>query len=100
MTEEQKLAVLARDLNRCIGLGGNITMPLNTLVGKEIDLRGTFRFHAEFAVAVAFLNQGLIDGRPVISDILDFGQAGDAFRLAGDKRKSTKVQIAFDRELA
>lgn len=83
-----------------IGLGGNIAMPLNTLVGKEIDLRGTFRFHTEFAVAVAFLNQGLIDGRPVISDILDFGQAGDAFRLAGDKRKSMKVQIAFDRELA
>lgn len=24
MTEEQKLAVLARDLNRCIGAGGNI----------------------------------------------------------------------------
>ena len=24
MTEEQKLAVLARDLNRCIALGGNI----------------------------------------------------------------------------
>jgi protocatechuate 4,5-dioxygenase alpha chain len=24
MTEEQKQAVLARDLNRCIGLGGNI----------------------------------------------------------------------------
>ena len=24
MTEEQKLAVMARDLNRCIGLGGNI----------------------------------------------------------------------------
>jgi protocatechuate 4,5-dioxygenase, alpha chain len=24
MTEEQKLAVLARDLNRCISLGGNI----------------------------------------------------------------------------
>ena len=24
MSEEQKLAVLARDLNRCIGLGGNI----------------------------------------------------------------------------
>ena len=24
MTEEQKLAVMARDLNRCIALGGNI----------------------------------------------------------------------------
>lgn len=83
-----------------IGLGGNITLPLNTLVGKEIDLRGTFRFHAEFAVAVAFLNQRLIDGRPVITNIVDFSQAGDAFRLAGDKRQSMKVQIAFDKELA
>ena len=83
-----------------IGLGGNISLPLNTLVGKEIDLRGTFRFHAEFAVAVAFLNQRLIDGRPVISDIVDFNQASDAFLLAGDKRQSMKVQIAFDRELA
>ena len=83
-----------------IGLGGNISLPLNTLVGKEIDLRGTFRFHAEFAVAVAFLNQRLVDGRPVISDIVDFNQASDAFLLAGDKRQSMKVQIAFDRELA
>ena len=82
-----------------IGLGGNIALPLNTLVGKEIDLRGTFRFHSEFAVAVAFLNQGLIDGRPVVSDIVDFDLANDAFVLAGDKRQSMKVQIAFDREL-
>lgn len=78
-----------------IGLGGNMAMPLNTLVGKEIDLRGTFRFHSEFAVAVRFLNQGLIDGRPVISDIFAFDGANDAFRHAGDKRQAMKVQIAF-----
>ena len=83
-----------------IGLGGNISLPVNTLVGKEIDLRGTFRFHAEFAVAVAFLNQRLVDGRPVISDIVDFNRASDAFLLAADKRQSMKVQLAFDRELA
>jgi L-idonate 5-dehydrogenase len=82
-----------------IGLGGNIALPLNTLVGKEIDLRGTFRFHSEFAVAVAFLNQRLIDGRPVVSDIVDFDRANEAFVLAGDKRQSMKVQLAFDREL-
>ncbi|MGH8857591.1 MAG: L-idonate 5-dehydrogenase, partial [Polaromonas sp.] len=91
--------VAPRGVIATIGLGGNISMPLNTLVGKEIDLRGTFRFHQEFAVAVAFLNQRLIDGRPVISDIVAFDQANDAFRLAGDKRQSMKVQIAFDREL-
>jgi L-idonate 5-dehydrogenase len=82
-----------------IGLGGKVTLPLNTLVAKELDLRGTFRFHSEFAVAVAFLNRGLIDGRPVVSNIVDFNQAHDAFVLAGDKRQSMKVQLAFDREL-
>ncbi len=79
-----------------IGLGGDVQLPLNQLVGKEIDLRGTFRFHQEFAVAVAFLNQRLIDGRPVISHVVDFDQANDAFKLAGDKRQAMKVQIAFD----
>jgi len=81
-----------------IGLGGDITLPMNTLVGKEIDLRGTFRFHPEFAVAMSFLNQGLIDGRPVISDIVAFDKATEAFQLAGDKRQSMKVQIAFGDE--
>ena len=81
-----------------IGLGGNITLPMNTLVGKEIDLRGTFRFHPEFAVAMNFLNEGLIDGRPVISDIVSFDKATEAFKLAADKRQSMKVQIAFGDE--
>ena len=83
-----------------IGLGGNISIPLNTLVAKEIELRGTFRFHAEFAVAVAFRNQGLIDGRPGSSDILAFDDADEAFKLAGDKRRAMKLQIGFDSKLA
>ncbi len=83
-----------------IGLGGDIKLPMNMIVGKEIDLRGTFRFHSEFAVAVSFLNQRLIDGRPVISDILEFDKADEAFRLAGDKSQSMKVQISFGTEMA
>ena len=82
-----------------IGLGSDVSMPLNVLVGQEIALRGTFRFHSEFAVAVAFLNQRLIDGSPVISDIVAFDQGPEAFQLAGDKRQSMKVQIAFDKAL-
>ena len=31
---------------------GEATIPLNVLVAKEITLRGTFRFHEEFAWAV------------------------------------------------
>ncbi len=79
-----------------VGLGGDITLPMNKIVAKEIDLRGTFRFHAEFATAVQFLNEGLIDGKPVITGILPFSQALDAFELAADKKQSLKVQIAFN----
>jgi L-idonate 5-dehydrogenase len=78
-----------------VGLGGDIQLPMNQIVGKELELRGTFRFHSEFAVAVDFLNQRLIDGRPVISHTVDVAEAGRAFELAGDKSRAMKVQIAF-----
>ncbi|MCY7369609.1 MAG: L-idonate 5-dehydrogenase [Polaromonas sp.] len=78
-----------------VGLGGDISMPMNLLVAKELDVRGTFRFHAEFAVAVRFLNQRLIDVRPVITHTLKFTDAIDAFKLAGDKGRALKVLIDF-----
>ena len=81
-----------------IGLGGDSSLPLNQLVGKELELRGTFRFHEEFAVAVRFLNEGLIDGRPVISHVMDFDDAIHAFELASDKSQALKVQINFGAE--
>ncbi|PIT71644.1 L-idonate 5-dehydrogenase [Limnohabitans sp. B9-3] len=87
--------VTPRGIIVSIGLGGDSTLPLNQLVGKELELRGTFRFHEEFAVAVRFLNEGLIDGRPVISHVLDFDHATQAFELACDKSQAMKVQINF-----
>jgi L-idonate 5-dehydrogenase len=78
-----------------VGLGGDISLPMNQIVAKEIELRGSFRFHPEFATAVQFLNQGLIDGKPVITRILPLADAVAAFQLAGDKSQSLKVQIAF-----
>lgn len=78
-----------------IGLGGDIALPMNQIVAKEIELRGSFRFHTEFANAVQFLNQGLIKGQAVITNILPLSEAVAAFALAGDKRQSLKVQIAF-----
>lgn len=78
-----------------VGLGGDVSLPLNMLVAKEIELRGTFRFHPEFAVAVGFLNSGLIDAEAVISHTVGFDQANEAFALAGDKGRAMKVQIDF-----
>ncbi len=79
-----------------VGLGGDIALPMNQLVAKEIDLRGTFRFHPEFATAVQFLNEGLIDGKPVITGVVSASQALQAFELACDKQRSLKVQIDFE----
>ena len=79
-----------------VGLGGDMSLPMNQIVAKEVDLRGTFRFHAEFATAVQFLNQGLVDGKPVITNVLPMSRALEAFTLAADKSQSLKVQIAFD----
>ena len=78
-----------------VGMGGDISLPMTQIVAKEVDLRGTFRFHAEFATAVRFLNEGLVDGKPVITGILPMDRALEAFELAADKSQSLKVQIAF-----
>jgi len=73
---------------------------MTQLVAKEVDMRGTFRFHAEFATAVRFLNEGLINGKPVITRVLPMDQAIEAFKLAADKSQSLKVQIQFAPEAA
>ncbi len=87
--------IMPRGILITVGLGGSITLPMNQIVAKEIDLRGTFRFHAEFATAVRFLNEGLIKGKPVITRIVPMADALQAFELASDKSQSLKVQIAF-----
>jgi L-idonate 5-dehydrogenase len=78
-----------------LGLGGEMKLPTNTLVAKEIELRGTFRFHSEFALAVALIGKGLVDVKPLISATLPFTQAKEAFELATDRNRSMKVQLSF-----
>ena len=75
---------------------GELTLPFNTVVGKEFDIRGAFRFHEEFAVAVALINQGLVDLKPLVSATLPYRDAGRAFALAADRTQSMKVLLSFD----
>ena len=79
-----------------IGLGGEMRLPINTIVAKEFDLRGAFRFHEEFAVAVELLNKGLVDVRPLISATLSYRDSARAFALAGDRTQAMKVLLSFD----
>jgi L-idonate 5-dehydrogenase len=79
-----------------VGIGGSdAKVPLNTLVAKEIDLRGTFRFHEEFAWAVDLLAARALDVMPLLTEILPLDEAVRAFELAGDRSRAMKVQLAL-----
>ena len=78
-----------------LGLGGEMTIPINSIVTKELQLRGTFRFDEEFRLAVDLMGKGLIDVKPLLSETLPFERAVDAFDLASDRARAMKVQLAF-----
>ncbi len=78
-----------------LGVTGDMALPLNVLVGKEIVLRGTHRFHAEYAQAVRLIDTGAIDVRPIITASYPLERALEAFEIAGDRTRAVKVQLAF-----
>lgn len=78
-----------------VGLGGDMTLPINLIVAKELQLRGTFRFDAEFTWAVDFLGSGAIDVAPLLTEIVPLADAVRAFDLAGDRSRAMKVQLAL-----
>lgn len=78
-----------------LGLGGDVSIPQNLVVAKEIDMRGTFRFHEEFALAVDLINRRRVDVKPLLTGVFDLDDAVAAFEAAGDRSRSMKVQIAF-----
>ena len=82
-----------------LGLGGDVPLPVNLVVTREVDLRGSFRFDEEFEEAVALINSRRIDVRPLLSAVFPLDQALEAFEMANDKSKATKVQISFDPDL-
>jgi len=79
-----------------LGLGnGDMAVPQNKIVAKEIEVRGSFRFHEEFALAVDLINKRRVDIMPLLSDTFPIDDAIAAFELANDRRRAMKVQIAF-----
>jgi L-idonate 5-dehydrogenase len=52
-----------------LGLGGDVSIPQNMVVAKEIEMRGTFRFHEEFGLAVDLINQKRVDLTPLLTAV-------------------------------
>ena len=78
-----------------LGLGGDVSIPQNVVVAKEIEMRGTFRFHEEFALAVDLINKRAVDMTPLLTAAYGVDDAKSAFEIAGDRSRSMKVQLSF-----
>jgi L-idonate 5-dehydrogenase len=78
-----------------LGVTGELPIPINMLVGKEIHLIGTHRFDAEFADAVRLIGSRAIDVRPILSGSFPLEDAVTAFERAGDRSRAVKIQLTF-----
>ena len=78
-----------------LGLGGDMNLPVQALTAKELELRGSFRFHEEFFTGVTLMQKGLLDVKPLITQTVPLKDAVAAFELAADRTQAMKAQIAF-----
>ena len=78
-----------------LGLGGDMSLPMITITAKELELRGSFRFHEEFATGIEWMRKGLVDVKPLITHTVPLDQAISAFEIASDRSRAMKAQIAF-----
>ncbi|MBP2551670.1 L-idonate 5-dehydrogenase [Neorhizobium galegae] len=78
-----------------LGLGGDVAIPQNMVVAKEIEIKGTFRFHEEFGLAVDLINKRRLDLAPLLTGTYPIEDAAAAFEIAGDRTQSMKVQLVF-----
>lgn len=73
-----------------------IPFPANQIMARELDYVGAFRAAQAFDRAVQALRTRRVDVRPLLSAALPLSRAQEAFELAADKSRSTKVQLIPD----
>lgn len=77
------------------GLSGDMSLPMMQVTAKELEIRGTFRFHEEFALAVRMMQQKLIDTSLLLTHTFPLAEFETAFATANDRSRAMKVQLAF-----
>jgi len=73
-----------------------LPFPANRVMVRELDYVGAFRANGEFDLAVQAIRTRRADVRPLISAQLPLARAEDAFALAADRTRSTKVQLVYE----
>lgn len=75
-------------------LPASVTLPLNTLMAREITLAGSFRFANVFATALSLMATGRVDVKPLITSVYPLAECETAIQAAITAPDSIKVQVA------
>ncbi len=78
-----------------LGLGGDMTLPVQAMTAKELSLKGSFRFHHEFPTAIEMMQKRRLVVSPLITQTFPIDEAIRAFDTASDRTQSIKVQLDF-----
>jgi len=70
--------------------------PANSIMARELDYVGAFRAAHAFDWAVQYLRTRRVDVRPLLSAQIPLSRSLEAFELASDRSRSTKVQVVCD----
>ncbi len=88
-------AIKPRGIIVQLGLGGNMNLPVQQITAKELQLRGSFRFHEEFFTGISWLQSKRLDVNPLITHTIELDKMEHAFNLAADRSQALKVHLAF-----
>jgi L-idonate 5-dehydrogenase len=73
-----------------------VTLPLNTIMARELNLIGSFRFANVFAMSIDLVASGRIDVKPLITAVYPLAEFQAAMDKALAKSGSIKVQVEPD----
>ena len=75
-------------------LPASVTLPLNMVMARELNLVGSFRFANVFQMSIDLLASGRIDIKPLVTSVFELAELGNAMNVALGKTGSIKVQVA------
>ncbi len=79
----------------CVGQGARPEINVSTIVTKEINVIGAFRFDDEFRLAIDHIARNRAQIRALLTATVPASDPTPAFDLAADKTRSVKVHLQF-----
>lgn len=74
-------------------INGDIELPANLIMSKELSFLGSFRYGDIYPIAMNLLTTRRVDVRPLISRTFPIAEVTRAFELASQRSDTIKVQV-------